>query len=102
MEMLPQLLQGSRGDSFWANGTKMLIEERDHSVLECGSNKKGPGKVLLEQNADALRTFSIHASASTTEQQFDFRTSHRCCDLSGEGAYDSHAAFTCNVGLRFK
>jgi hypothetical protein len=48
MEMLPQLLQGSRGDSFWANGTKMLIEERHHSVLEGCLHKKGPVKVLLE------------------------------------------------------
>jgi hypothetical protein len=67
VEMLPQLFQSSRGDSFWAHGTKMLIEERHHTVLECGLREKGPVKVLLEQGADPLRIFSIHASTSTTE-----------------------------------
>jgi hypothetical protein len=81
VEMLPQLFQSSRGDSFWAHGTEMLIEEWHHAVLECSLHKKGPVKVLLEQGTDMLRTFSIHTSASTTEQQCDFRTSHRCCDL---------------------
>jgi hypothetical protein len=67
VELLPQLLQDSRGDSFRAKGTKMLIEERHHTVLECGLHEKGPVKMLLEQGTDPLRIFSIHASASTTE-----------------------------------